>query len=58
MSQKKNHSGLWIMIVASIALEAISCLMYFTSRAAIRQEADMRAKTELRKAELEIELHR
>ena len=57
MSQKKNHSGLWIMIVASIALEAISCLMYFTSRAAIRQEADMRAKTELRKAELEIELH-
>lgn len=57
MSQKKNHSGLWMMIVASIALEAISCLMYFTSRAAIRQEADMRAKTELRKAELEIELH-
>jgi len=57
MSQKKNHSGLWIMIVAGIALEAISCIMYFTSRVAIRHEAELRAKTELRKAELEIELH-
>ncbi|MBQ2068245.1 MAG: SpoIIE family protein phosphatase [Paludibacteraceae bacterium] len=57
MNQKKNHSGLWIMIVAAVALEAISCIMYFTSRSAIRHEADLRAKTELRKAELEIELH-
>ena len=55
--KKKNHSGLWIMIVAAVALEAISCIMYFTSRSAIRHEADLRAKTELRKAELEIELH-
>ena len=45
------------MIVAAVALEAISCIMYFTSRSAIRHEADLRAKTELRKAELEIELH-
>lgn len=45
------------MIVAGIALETISCIMYFTSRAAIRMEAEQRAKTELRKAELEIELH-
>ena len=45
------------MIVAAVVLEAISCVQYFTSRAAIRSEAEQRAKTELRKAELEIELH-
>lgn len=55
--QKKSHSGLWIILVAAVALETISCLMYFYSRAAIRKEADQRAKTELRKAELEIEKH-
>ena len=55
--QRKSHSGLWIILVAAVALEAISCLMYFYSRAAIRKEADQRAKTELRKAELEIEKH-
>ncbi|MBR4500208.1 MAG: SpoIIE family protein phosphatase [Paludibacteraceae bacterium] len=52
-----RRDGLWIMIVAAVILEAISCTMYFTSRAAIRQEAELRAKTELRKAELEIEMH-
>ena len=55
--QRKSHSGLWIILVAAVALETISCLMYFYSRAAIRKEADQRAKTELRKAELEIEKH-
>ena len=55
--QRKSHSGLWIVLVAAVALETISCLMYFYSRAAIRKEADQRAKTELRKAELEIEKH-
>ena len=55
--QRKSHSGLWIILVAAVALEAISCVMYFYSRAAIRREADQRAKTELRKAELEIEKH-
>ena len=45
------------MIVAAVLLEAISCAQYFTSRAAIRHEAEQRARTELRKAELEIELH-
>lgn len=45
------------MIVAAVVLEAISCIMYFTSRAAIRDEAERRAKTELRKAEMEIEMH-
>ena len=43
--------------MAAIALEAISCLMYFTSRVAIRHEAEQRAKTELRRAELEIDVH-
>ena len=53
----KGKSGIWIIVVAAIVLEAISCTMYFTSRAAIRQTAEERAKTELRKAELEIEMH-
>ena len=52
-----RKQGFWIMIVAAVILEAISCTMYFTSRSAIRQEAELRATTELRKAELEIELH-
>lgn len=55
--QKKNHSGLWILIVAGVVLEAISCIQYFTSRIAIKNEVEQRARTELRKAELEIELH-
>ena len=56
---KSNNTrgGLAIILVAAIALEAISCLMYFTSRVAIRQEAEQRAKTELRRAELEIDVH-
>ncbi len=45
------------MVVAAVMIEAISCVMYFTSRAAIKHEAEQRAKTELRKAELEIEKH-
>ena len=46
-----------MILVAAAVLEAISCTMYFTSRAAIRDEAKRRAQTELRKAELEIQLH-
>ena len=38
-------------------LEAIACIQYFTSRAALRIEAEQLAKTELRRAELEIEKH-
>ena len=56
-NNRGRNAGIWIMIVAAVALEAISCVQYFTSRAAIRHEAEQRAKTELRKAELEIELH-
>ena len=57
MKKKKNTTGIWIVIVAAVALEAISCIMYFASRSAIKNEAAQRAKTELRKAELEIEMH-
>ena len=55
--QQKTKSNFWIIIVAAVLLEAISCVQYFTSRAAIKQEAELRARTELRKAELEIEKH-
>lgn len=41
-------------MVAAIVLEAISCIQYFYSRAAIRAEAERRAQSELRRAELEI----
>ena len=51
----RNRSGLWIILVAAAVLEAISCTQYFTSRSAIRAEAERRAKTELRRVELEIE---
>ena len=57
IKRKNTRGGLWIILVAAAALEAISCTMYFTSRAAIRHEAEQRAKTELRRAELEIDVH-
>ena len=57
IKRKSARGGLWIILVAAAALETISCLMYFTSRAAIRQQAEQRAKTELRRAELEIDVH-
>ena len=50
MKKKKNTTGIWIVIVAAAVLEAISCIMYFTSRSAILHEAEQRARTELRKA--------
>ena len=53
----KSRGGIWVLIVAAVILEAISGLMYFTSRGAIRHEAEQRARTELKKAELEIETH-
>ena len=54
MKAKKSHSGIWIILVAAALLESISCLQYFTNRAALRKEAEMRAQSELRRAELEI----
>lgn len=57
MRKNKNRSGIWIMVIAAVILEVISCVQYFTSRAAIKHEAVQRAESELRKAELEIEKH-
>ena len=53
----KSRAGLWIVIVAAVVLEATACIQYFFSRSAIRAEAERRAKTELCRAELEIEKH-
>ncbi len=57
MTRKRSKSGIWIMVVAAIILEGTACIQYFTSRAATKREAVLRAQSELRKAELEIELH-
>ena len=56
-NNRKLKSGFWIILVAAIVLEGTSCVQYFFSRAGIREEAEQRARTELRKAELEIEKH-
>jgi len=42
------------MIVAAIVLEGTACVQYFSSRAALQQEAERRAMSELRRAELEV----
>ncbi len=51
---KKPRSGFWILLVAAIVLEAISCIQYFYSRSIIESEAENHAKSELKAAELEI----
>ena len=59
MTQKKHriHSGFWVILIAAIVLEGTTCIQYFYSRAELRKEAEHRAKTELKRAELEIEKH-
>lgn len=52
-----TRSGFWIIVVAAAVLELTACIQYFYSRAGLRTEAEMRAASELRKAELEIEKH-
>ena len=52
--QRRPHTGLWLLLVAAVALETIACIQYFYSRAVIRNQAVYRAKAELRAAELEI----
>lgn len=52
-----TRSGFWIIVVAAVVLELTACIQYFYSRAGLRAEAEMRAASELRKAELEIEKH-
>ena len=46
-----------ILVVAAVVLEGTACVQYFYSRSALRYEAEQRAKTELKRAELEIEKH-
>ena len=54
MAKKRNSASIWTMVIAAVLLEASSCILYFTSRNAIQREAVQRAESELRKAELEI----
>ena len=51
---KSPRTGLWLLIVAAVALETIACIQYLYSRSIIRDQAVYRAKAELRAAELEI----
>lgn len=51
-----DKSGLWIIIIAAIILEATACIQYFYNRASLRNEAEHRAIAELRRAELEIDV--
>ena len=53
----RSWSSFWILLVAAALLEAIAFVQYFASHEAVKQEAVLRAKSELRKAELEIETH-
>ena len=50
----RSNSGIWLLVVAAVALESIACIQYFYSRKAIKDEAVYRARAELRAAELEI----
>ena len=50
----KTLGGLWILIVAAVVLEATACVQYFYTRNALRKDAEHRALSELRSAELQI----
>ena len=52
--KKRSYAGLWIILVAAIVLELTACIQYVFSRAGIRAEAEQRARSELCRAELEI----
>ena len=56
-SKSGRRGGLWILIVAAVVLEATACIQYFYTRNVLREEAEKRARTELLRAELEIEKH-
>ena len=56
MANKKSRTRIWIILVAAVVLEAISCIQYFYSRAGLRADAEHRAQGELRRAELEIDV--
>ena len=50
----RSHAGLWLMLVAILAMESIACVQYFYTRATIKANAVYRAQSELRSAEQEI----
>ncbi|MBQ5547490.1 MAG: PDC sensor domain-containing protein, partial [Prevotella sp.] len=50
----RSHAGLWLMLVAILAMESIACVQYFYTRATIKADAVYRAQSELRSAEQEI----
>jgi serine phosphatase RsbU (regulator of sigma subunit)/anti-sigma regulatory factor (Ser/Thr protein kinase) len=55
-ANKKSRTGLWIILMAAVLIETISCIQYFYSREGIRAVAEQRAQGELRRAELEIDV--
>ena len=54
MMGKSTRAGLLVVIVAIITLEATSLIQYYYSQRGIKQEASLRAQSELRSAENEI----
>ena len=54
MMGKSTLAGLLVVIVAIITLEATSLIQYYYSQRGIKQEASLRAQSELRSAENEI----
>ena len=54
---KRTRSGLWIIVVAAVILEATACIQYFYTRSALQKEAEKSARIELKRAEQEIEKH-
>jgi sigma-B regulation protein RsbU (phosphoserine phosphatase) len=54
MMGKSTRAGLLVVIVAIITLEATGLIQYYYSQRGIKQEASLRAQSELRSAENEI----
>ncbi len=50
----RSHAGLWLTLIAILAMESIACIQYFYTRATIKADAVYRAQSELRSAEQEI----
>jgi len=42
----RSHAGLWLMLVAILAMESIACVQYFYTRATIKADAVYRAVDE------------
>ena len=54
LARKTTGTGLLLVIVAAVTLEATSLVQYFSSRRLLRQEASLRAESELRATRNEI----